>query len=359
MNEETESAKRAQRTMSAQHLGHFILRSFYERKHASALKRIIILFIGTLVCSVASAQEAQPLPGSSGNDYTLKLNSNMVILSATVLDRHNALVSGLDKNDFTIYEDHLLQPIKYFSHKDIPVTVGVVVDNSGSMGPKRNDVIAAALAFARSSNPQDQMFVVNFNDRVSFGLPAGIPFTDRIDQLQTALSAIHTIGQTALYDGIAAALDHLNQGSCDKKVLILISDGGDNVSKHSLKQVLEMARRSSAIIYVIGIFDEQDPDRNPGVLKRFAQETGGEAFFPESSKEIAAICEGIARDIRNQYTLAYVPLISNQDGRYRTIDVRVSAPGHGHLTARTRAGYAVPLPTPASMTGTDGHDSNH
>jgi len=357
MNEVTESAKRTQRKISGYFLEHFNIRLFRKQTLASALEILNVLFMVILVCSVASAQETPTSQSDSGDDYTLKLDANMVILNATVIDRHNALVSGLVKDDFRIYEDHLLQPIKYFSHEDIPVTVGVVVDNSRSMGPKRNDVIAAALAFARSSNPQDQMFVVNFNDRVLFGLPAGTQFTDRIDQLQTALSTIDTIGQTALYDGVAAALAHLNQGSREKKVLILISDGGDNVSKHNLSQVLEMARHSSAIIYVIGIFDEQDPDRNPGVLKRFAQETGGEAFFPESSGEIASICEGIARDIRNQYTLSYVPIVSQQDGRYRTIDVRVSAPRHGRLTVRTRTGYAVPLSVPPTVPETNGHDS--
>ena len=200
------------------------------------------------------------------------------------------------------------------------------------------------------------MFVVNFNEHVSFGLPADIPFTDRQDQLQRALASIHTIGETALYDAIATALDHLKKGRSDKKVLIVISDGGDNASKLSLARVVEMAKASDAIIYAIGIFDERDGDQNPGVLKRFAKETGGEAFFPESSNEIASICGGIARDIRNQYTLAYTPSILKQDGGYRVIDVKVSALGHGRLSVRTRTGYSVlsaPL-TPAS--GTVGHD---
>jgi VWFA-related protein len=270
----------------------------------------------------------------------------MVVLSATVLDRHNGLVSGLDKDDFQIYEDGVPQQIKQFSHEDIPVTVGIVVDNSPSMGPKRNDVIAAALAFARSSNPQDQMFIVNFNERVSRALPADTPFTDRRAQLQLALSTIETAGETALYDGIAVALDHLKQGDRDKRVLILISDGGDNASKHSLAQVIGMAKQSTAIIYSIGIFDEQDGDQKPAVLERLARETGGETFFPESSKSVISICEGIARDIRNQYTLTYVPNIPSQDGRYRTLQVRATAHGRGHLSVRTRAGYSVPLNIP-------------
>ena len=322
--------------------------------------RSLIALIGLILAPfVSGAQGPPPSQSSPGGEYTLKLNADMVILSATVLDHSNALVSGLGKDDFQVYEDGVLQQIRYFSHEDIPVTAGILVDNSGSMGPKRADVIAAALAFARSSNPQDQMFVVNFDDRVSFGLPADVPFTDRKDQLQLALSEIQTIGQTALYDGIAAALEHLKLGNRDKKVLILISDGGDNASKHSLAQVIDMAKQSAAIIYAIGIFDEQDGDQNPAVLSRFAKQTGGEAFFPESSKDIASICEGIARDIRNQYTLTYVPTIASQDGRYRAIEVKASAPGRGRLSVRTRAGYSVPLTLPAAAAKAIGHDTRN
>jgi len=318
-------------------------------KYNTVTYRCLIALIGLiLVPCVSGAQKLQPFQSDSGGEYTIKLNANMVILSATVLDRHNALVSGLVKDDFRIYEDGVLQQIRQFSHEDIPVTAGILVDNSGSMGPKRMDVIAAALAFARSSNPQDQMFVVNFNDRVSFGLPANTLFTDRQEQLQRALSGIRAIGQTSLYDGIAAGLERLKLGSRDKKVLILISDGGDNASKLSLAQVLGMAKQSTAVIYAIGIFDEQDGDQKPSVLKRFAKETGGEAFFPESSSAIVSICEGIARDIRNQYTLTYVPTIPSQDGKYRSIAVKASARGRGHLSVRTRAGYSVPLTEPDS-----------
>ena len=316
---------------------------------------IMIAFAGAAWSQIVNA----PSQNHTSNDYTLRVDADLVILSATVLDRHNALVSGLNKEDFQIYEDHVLQQIKDFSHEDLPVTAGLVIDNSGSMASKRADVIAAALLFARSSNPRDQMFVVNFNENVSFGLPAGVPFTDMPDQLQLGLSNIHAIGETALYDAIAVAIDHLQTGNNDKKVLILISDGGDNASKHSLPQIIEMARHSGAIIYTIDILNEQDGDQNPGVLKRFAKETGGEAFFPESSKELALICEGIARDIRNQYTLAYVPKILKQNGEYRAIDVKVSSPRRGHLSARTRLGYFVPNMLPSPGIGTVEHASHN
>jgi VWFA-related protein len=274
----------------------------------------------------------------------------MVVLHATVQNHKGVLVPGLDQTDFQVYEDGDRQQIKYFSHEDIPVTVGLVVDNSGSMRSKRPEVISAALAFARSSNPLDQMFVINFNENVSFGLPANMPFTDQVDQLRVALSRIAADGETALYDAVAAGLEHLKEGSRDKKVLIVVSDGGDNASKHSLTQIMTMAGRPEAIIYTIGLFDEEDPDRNPHVLKQLARETGGEAFLPQSVRDVVPVCEQIARDIRSQYTIAYVPTNRKQDGTYRTIQVKTSAPGRGHLLVRTRSGYYAPLkpqPLPA------------
>jgi Ca-activated chloride channel homolog len=295
------------------------------------------------------AQQSSPPKSHSDDDYAITVNVDVVVLHATAQDHKGALVSGLGKDDFQIYEDGVLQPIKYFSHEDIPVTVGLVVDNSGSMRSKRADVIAAGMAFARSSNPQDQMFVVNFNEKVSFGLPENVAFTDHVPQLEIALSKLTPDGETALYDAVMTALDHLKKGNRDKKILIVISDGGDNASKHKLAEIMATAGQPDAIIYTIGIFDEQDGDRNPGVLKRLAKDTGGEAFLPESSKEVISICERIAHDIRNQYTLGYAPTNRKRDGSYRVIQVKAIAPGHGRLSVRTRTGYFAPSagPSPA------------
>ena len=338
----------------------FVLERARTDYNAGLMRKHSMLFLLPLVASLSLpvaglSQDLSSAQNESGN-YTLRVNANLVILNATVVNRRNALVSGLGKDDFQIYEDRILQPIKQFSHEDVPVTVGLVIDNSGSMASKRTDVIDAAMLFAQSSNPQDQMFVVNFNEHVSYGLPADILFTDKPDRLVVALSSIRTIGETALYDAIATALGRLKQGKSDKKVLVAISDGGDNASKRSLAQVIEMAKLSNAIIYTIGIFDVQDGDQNPGVLKRFAKETGGEAFFPESSKEIASICKEIAQDIRSQYTLAYVPSIPRQDGGYRAIEVRAGAPGEGRLMVRTRAGYSIPSASPTPASRMAGHD---
>ena len=187
------------------------------------------------------------------------------------------------------------------------------------------------------------MFVVNFNENVSFGLPDNTPFTDQVAQLQVALSRIAANGMTALYDAVAAALEHLKKGNRDKKVFIVVSDGGDNASKHNLAQIMAMAGHPDAIIYTIDIFVEEDLDRNPDALRQLAKDTGGEAFLPESVSDVVPICERIAHDIRNQYTIAYVPTNKMQDGAYRVIQVKFEAPGHGRLFVRTRAGYYTPL----------------
>ena len=348
MTEMAPSEKLPQGKSNLEDIGPLDANNPFAWQGVTLLRCLLALCLFLLMQHVSGAQDSTQFPSQADEDYRITLNADMVLLSATVVDRHNALVSGLRKNDFRLYEDEVLQSIKYFSHEDIPVTAGIVVDNSGSMGPKRSDVIASAMAFARSSNPQDQMFVVNFNERISFGLPANSPFTDQPDKLLLALSSIRTIGQTALYDGMAAALEHLKQGDRDKKVLILLTDGDDNRSKHSLAQVIDIAKQSSAIIYAIGIFNGQDDAQKPGVLRRFARETGGVAFFPESSKELASICEEIARDIRNQYTLAYVPRIGEKPGGYRTIEVKASATHHGHLSVRARAGYTAPSAPPVT-----------
>ena len=315
-----------------------------------------ILMVAISLSGLARPQEPSLAHSRLGDQYTIQVNVDMVILHATAQDHKHAFVSGLAKDDFQVYEDGVLQPIKNFSHEDVPVTVGLVIDNSGSMGPKRADVIAAGLAFARSSNPQDQMFVVNFNEGVSFGLPVNTPFTDQVAQLEVALSRIRTRGETALYDAVAAALEHLKMGNRDKKVLIIISDGGDNASKHKLAEIVAMVGQPDAIIYTIGIFDEQDPDRNPLVLKRLAKDTGGEAFLPESLKDVVPICEKIAHDIRNQYTIAYAPTNRKRDGTYRVIEVRAMAPGRGRLLVRTRTGYFAPSALPSAASKATDHD---
>jgi VWFA-related protein len=263
----------------------------------------------------------------------------LVVLPATVSDRQGGFVSNLGERDFEVYEDGVPQRIQLFRNEDIPVTVGLVVDHSTSMVPKLAEVTAAAKAFVRSSNREDEMFVVNFNETVSLGLPETIRFTNSTAELGDAIERAPAKGMTALYDAIAKGLEELQAGSRDKKVLIVVSDGGDNASAHSLAQVMKLAGQSSAVIYTVGIFEEADPERNLGTLKRLAQATGGEAFLPDQLSEVAPICENIARDIRHQYTIGYVPTNLARDGAYRAIRVLASAKGHDKLSVRTRTGY--------------------
>jgi Ca-activated chloride channel homolog len=311
------------------------------KRYAFQLRLLFSLLVPIALPCIAMSQGI-PQPGQVGS-YAIRTNVDLVVLQATVRDHKGAPVPGLLKENFQVYEDKAPQQIESFSHEDVPVTVGLVVDNSGSMRPKRTDVIAAAMAFVRSSNPADQMFVVNFNEHVSLGLPAALPFTNNAAQLETALSRNAISGMTALYDAIATGLEQLQKGKWDKKVLIVVSDGGDNASKRKLAQVLSMVNQSNAVIYTLGIFDETDEDRNPRVLSQLSRASGGEAFFPKTLQEILPICEQVAQEIRSQYSIAFVPTNRKQDGAYRTIDVKAYAPSGGRrLSVVTRAGFSVP-----------------
>ncbi len=306
-----------------------------ERGVAKAIA-LPVLFLLVL----AGHGESQDIPaGQDATSFRISVDVALVVLPATVTDRQGGFVSNLREQDFQVYENGRPQPIRLFRNEDIPVTVGLVVDQSASMRPKLAEVSAAASSFVRSSNPDDEMFVVNFNEKVSLGLPGSIRFTNDTVLLTNAIVTRPAEGQTALYDAIAKALEELQAGSRDKKVLIVVSDGGDNASARKLAQVMRLAEQSNAVIYTIGIFDEEDPDRNPGVLKRLAQATGGEAFLPKQLSEVAPICEGIARDIRHQYMIGYVPTNLTRDGAYRAIRILAQAKGHGKLSVRTRTGY--------------------
>ena len=305
-----------------------------------AVKAIVLLVL--LVICLAGYARPQARPTRQDHDpesFRISVDVALVVLHATVTDREGSFVHNLGEQDFTVYEDGVRQPIRLFRNEDIPVTVGLVVDHSTTMRPKLAEVTAAARTFVRSSNREDEMFVVNFNEIVSLGLPGTIRFTNSVAELENAITTVPTRGETALYDAVAEALDELQAGSRDRKVLIVVSDGGDNASKRSLTQVMKLAQQSSAVIYTVGLFDDEDPDRNPGVLKRLAEATGGETFLPDQFGEVAAICERIARDIRHQYTIGYVPRNPGRDGTYRAIRVVAQAKGHDRMFVRTRTGY--------------------
>ena len=285
-----------------------------------------------------TAQEASP---AASDPTRMSVDVNLVLLNAAVTDHKGRVVSDLSEQNFKVYEDSAPQRIKFFSREDRAVTAGLIVDHSGSMRRKLADVSAGARTFVQASHPDDQMFVVNFNEHVSSGLPPLTRFSNDPAQLEQAIANAPATGKTALYDAVVKALGMLKEGGPDKKVLLVISDGGDNASTHTRAETLMLAEQSSAIIYCVGIFDEDDPDRNPKLLKRLAEVTGGLAFFPTEPGEVSNICARIARDIRNQYIIGYSPSKPARPGEFRSIRVTASAPHHGKLVVRTRTGYRV------------------
>jgi VWFA-related protein len=283
--------------------------------------------------TVLAAQNNSP-------EFSIHSEVDLVVLPVTVTDRNGQFVSGLDQANFHAFEDGKPQAITLFRHEDIPVAAGLVVDHSGSMAAKQLEVIAGAQAFVQASNPEDREFVINFNNEPSFGLPPNMEFTSRVDDLVAALSTPYASGKTALYDAVSAGLKRLQAGPLDKKVLLLISDGGDNASTRTLAQVLREAQAANVVIYAIGLLDEHSADQNPEVLKKFAKDTGGQAYFPNSLPDLLRVCQNIAADIRHQYTIGYNPPDASRVG-YRKVRVGVTVPGRGRLTVRTRTSYFI------------------
>jgi len=309
-----------------------------ERRTAIAERRARLFIargsalVAALWCLAPAAALAQEQPSFKSG------SSELVVLPVVVTDRQGRYVSDLQGDQFSVLDNGRRVPIEIFSNEDSPVTVGLIVDASSSMRPKIGEVIAASLRFARSSNPQDELFAVRFNDDVQDVIPdRQFLLAGDYGALESAVSAIRPDGRTSLYDGLMAGLDHLAKGTRSRKVLIVISDGGDNASDAKLDAVLARARDSNAAIYTIGIYDADDMDKNPGVLKSLARTTGGERFLPRSPGELMTVCERIAREIRGGYTIGYVP--PTRDGAYHRIKVEIGPTPGRKLSVRTRPGY--------------------
>jgi len=260
------------------------------------------------------------------------------MLHASVIDDKQHIVTNLDRSAFTIYEDGKPQDIISFHHVDIPVAMGIVIDNSGSMREKRAKVNQAALNLVRSSNPQDEVFVVNFNDEQYLDQE----FTNDLLKLKEALEKIDARGGTALYDAVVASADHLKQNArLEKKVLFVVTDGEDNASSETLEQaVKQLQQENGPSVYAIGILGEEEhPKRARKALQIIADRTGGIAFFPKTLDEVDEISRNIANQIRNQYAIGYKPSNPKKAGDFRQIRVEAKAKGHGKLIARTKSGY--------------------
>jgi VWFA-related protein len=297
------------------------------------------MFIGLFVLAATiPVLSAQGLAGSASPDFTLHTTSHLVVLSVRVKDSHGNIVRGLMAPDFKIFEDGREQTVKQFEAEDKPVTLGIVVDASGSMRNKQAEVTTAVLALVRNSNPADETFVVNFNDWPLLGLPAGLPFSNDPGVLRKALLTPKPEGRTALYDAVILAADHLKKGKWENKALLVISDGGDNNSKHSFNDAIRAVQISGATTDTIGLFDPDEHEHNIGALGRLSKLTGGDAYTPPAPGNINSVCLKISQDIRASYTIAFTPA-SDSVGIFRKVKVTATSSAAGKLTARTRAGY--------------------
>ena len=287
-----------------------------------------------------NAPASAAVAGKNGQ-FTFRTSVNEVVIYATVVDDHQHIVTTLKKQDFTVYEDGVRQVISSFRQEDVPISLAILIDNSGSMREKRAAVNLAALDLVRASNPQDESFIVNFSDEAILDQD----FTSNIDLLKKGLTHIDSKGGTALYDAVVAAADHLAQAAKrEKQVILIITDGEDNSSSTTLQETVSRIQAlHGPIVYAIGLLYDAENGREEHRARRALQlltdQTGGIAFFPKSLDDVDSVAQEVAKDIRSQYILGYQPTKPISQGGYRTIRVTAKAKGYGKLTVRTREGY--------------------
>ncbi|HEY3972994.1 MAG TPA: VWA domain-containing protein [Candidatus Sulfotelmatobacter sp.] len=286
-------------------------------------------------------QSQKPDQDKNLNDqgvFVFRKDVDEVMLHASVIDDKQHIVTTLDRGAFTVYEDGKPQNIISFHQLDVPVSMGILIDNSGSMREKRAKVNQAVLNLVRASNPKDEVFIVNFNDEYYLDQD----FTNDLLKLKDALEKIDARGGTALYDAIVASAEHLKRfARLEKKVLFVVTDGEDNASNETLEQAVKhLQEENGPSVYAIGILgDEEHPKRARKALEIIAQHTGGIAFFPKTLDEVDEISRTVAHDIRNQYAIGYKPSNPRSNGGFRQIRVEAKAKGHGKLMVRTKSGY--------------------
>jgi len=295
----------------------------------------------------APVPQAAPADGGSGQDEVpvFRSDTRLVVLHASVIDKSGKLVTNLPESAFKVYENNVEQPLKIFRREDVPVSMGIIIDNSGSMRDKRAKVAAASLALVKASNPEDEVFIVNFNDDAYLDQP----FTNDVHKLEDALGKIDSKGGTAMRDAISMSIDYLKEkGKKDKKVLLVVTDGNDNTSRETIEGLVRKAQQSEVLIYSIGLLNEEEP-REARQAKRalhaLATATGGLDYYPKDLADIDKITPDVAHEIRNQFILAYSPANQNLDGTFR--QVKVTVKGSGSPTVRTRNGYYATAATPS------------
>lgn len=299
--------------------------------------RTTMLLAAGLSSAVMLAQE-QPAQGP-----TFRAHADMVVVHAMVEDGRGAAVPDLTRENFLVYEDNYPQQLSVFSAADAPASIGLLIDNSTSMVSKREMVISAAVQFAELSNPEDEIFVLAFNEDVREAwAPRVIEESDISVLRATLLNRISARGKTALYDAVGGALDRFEHARHSRQVLVVVSDGSDNASRSNLLTMLGRVQASHAMVYTVVLRDPVDRDGNPKLLQRLSRDTGGESFSPRRPQDVAKALEHIARDIRATYTLGYVPTNLARDGTMRRLRVVASDAGGRRLTVKTRGGYQAP-----------------
>jgi Ca-activated chloride channel family protein len=304
--------------------------------------RILALALVVTPVAIPAARMSSPTAADTApQSPRFSAESEVVVLHVSVTDKKGSYVSGLPQDVFTVLEENHQQPIGFFMSQDAPVTVGLLIDSSGSMQPSRDRVIAAATAFAETSNPEDEIFALVFNEDVRPALPAITPFTSDATALRLALTrSIRARGRTALYDAVSAGLDYVSRGTRERKVLVVVSDGGDNASQASADQILTRTEASNVVVNTVGLMDGLEREANPRILKRLAETSGGAAFRPHDVKDVTGVLRHIAGDIRHAYTIGYTPTNPAHDGTLRRVRVTVHSPGRSVLI-RTRIGYVA------------------
>jgi VWFA-related protein len=305
----------------------------YVLKNAESLLSILLL------CGAALAQEAAvfpPAPIADGSEAVFRSDTRLVEVHATVTDQNGQLLTNLPKSAFKISENDVPQEIKVFKREDAPVSLGLIIDNSASMLVRRDQVNAAALKLVQASNKEDEVFVMTFNDKIALVQD----FTHNISQLEKSLKKIESTGATAMRDALSLGLEHMKRlARNDKKVLLVVTDGEDNSSFEDLAKVVRQAQQDGILIYAIGLLTDET-ERSATVAKHdldtLTVATGGEVFYPKDLSEVNGIAEHVAKDLRNQYTIAYNPINQAQDGTFRRIKLTVDVPG---AKVQTRSGY--------------------
>ena len=297
---------------------------------------------GVLVLLLAAAQPMRAQVGSARPDERplFRADTRLVVCYTTVRDKRQHPVHDLPQSAFTVYEDGHSQPIRTFGREDLPVSLGLVIDNSSTMAGRRASAVAASLALVRASNPEDEVFVANFNDEVYLDLPAHKDFTNDIQELEKALAPLEARGAPLIWDAVNLSIQHLvGKSQREKKILVVVTTGLDAGSVTTVESVARLAGQSGVLIYTVGLLDgvKCGAGKARRELKALAEATGGQAFFPASPSATEAVCRQIARDIREQYVIAYAPSEDRLNDAFRRISIGVTGPGQ--LLARTRSGY--------------------